>query len=106
MRDGQFNPDAREVNDIGNFEDMANAVLYNALAWALNGSDAYAESAAAFVDAWFLDADTGMNPNLDYAQMQRGPTGQNGTHTGILCVSTTCLSPSPPLFRASRQDGW
>ena len=69
---------------------MANAVLFNALAWVLNGSDAYAESAAHFVDVWFLDADTGMNPNLNFAQMQRGPTGQNGTHTGILDLK--CMS--------------
>ena len=105
MRDGQFNPDAREVNDIGNFEDMANAVLYNALAWALTSSSSgaeaksdssgYAARVAQFVQTWFLDDATAMTPNLAYAQMQRGPTGQNGTHTGILCVFTTCLPPPP-----------
>ena len=95
VRDGQFNPDAREVNDIGNFEDMANAILYSALAWVINGSASYAENVASWVDTWFLDDTTGMNPNLNYAQMQRGPDGQNGTHTGILCVS-------PHLFRWCR----
>jgi hypothetical protein len=29
-----------------------------------------------------------MNPNLDYAQMARGPNGQVGQHTGVLCVVT------------------
>ncbi|KAI0752836.1 chondroitin AC/alginate lyase, partial [Daedaleopsis nitida] len=84
VRDGQFNPDGRTINDIGEFEDMANAILYNALAWVLNGSSVYSENVARFVNTWFLDGTTGMTPNLAYAQMQRGPTGQHGTHTGIL----------------------
>jgi len=32
-RDGQFNPDARLVNDVGAFQDLSEAVLYNAIAW-------------------------------------------------------------------------
>ena len=63
---------------------MSNAVLYNALAWVLTGAPQYSANAASFLNVWFLDADTAMTPNLDYAQMQRGPTGQVGTHTGVL----------------------
>ncbi|RPD61570.1 chondroitin AC/alginate lyase [Lentinus tigrinus ALCF2SS1-7] len=83
-RDGLFNPDGRTINDIGEFEDMANAILYNALAWAINGSSVYSANVARFVNTWFLAADTAMTTNLAYAQMERGPNGQNGTHTGIL----------------------
>lgn len=36
-RDGVFNPDARLVNDTGQFAALADAVLYNSLAWALEG---------------------------------------------------------------------
>jgi hypothetical protein len=34
-----------------------------------------------------------MNPNLNYAQMARGPNGQVGQHTGVLYVIlyTVCL---------------
>lgn len=32
-RDGQFNPDVRTVNDVGAFQDLSEAVLYNAIAW-------------------------------------------------------------------------
>lgn len=38
-RDGQFNPDGRFVNDVGNFGNCSEAVFYNTLAWAFNTSD-------------------------------------------------------------------
>lgn len=72
------------MNNIGDFDSMANAVLYNSLAWAIAGDSVYSTRVATYIKAWFLDTDTYMNPNLNYAQMQRGPTGQQGTHTGIL----------------------
>ena len=85
-RDGQFNPDVRTsgLNDIGNFGDLSDAVFYNSLAWAINGSSKYSANVAHFIDTWFINPDTVMKPNLNYAQMQRGPTGQVGTHTGVL----------------------
>lgn len=85
-RDGQFNPDVRTAsNDIGNFDDMADAVLYNSLAWVINGpTSLYAGNAVRYIQTWFLNTDTAMNPNLNFAQMRRGPDNQNGTHTGVL----------------------
>lgn len=63
---------------------MSDAVFYNAIAWVLNGSSTYASNVANFVDMWFVNNATIMNPNLDYAQMPRGPNGQNGDHEGVL----------------------
>lgn len=83
-KDGQFNPDARLVNNVGDFDDMANAVLYNTIASAINSSGPYSDRAIQYIQTWFLDSSTSMNPNLDYAQMKRGPDGQKGTHFGIL----------------------
>jgi hypothetical protein len=74
------------VNDTGEFQALGDAVLYNALAWVVTGNDAYASNAASFVNVWFLDPDTAMAPNLDFAQGVRGPGGSNGTHTGVLYV--------------------
>jgi len=79
-----FNPDRLLVNDTGAFEAMSDAVLYNALAWVLTGSGNYSANAAHFVNTWFIDPTTFQTPNLQYAQMHRGPDGQIGTHTGLL----------------------
>ncbi|CAL1703088.1 unnamed protein product [Somion occarium] len=85
VKDGEFNPDVRVlVNDIGSFGELSDAVLYSALAWAINGSSSYASAVNNWVKIWFVDPNSTMNPNLDYAQMQRGPNGQKGTHTGVL----------------------
>ncbi|KAL4242367.1 dermatan-sulfate isomerase family protein [Abortiporus biennis] len=84
-RDSQFDPDVWTlINDIGTFGDMSDAILYSSLAWAINGNTSYVDNVAKWIKTWFLDSDTLMNPNLNYAQMERGPTGQVGTHTGIL----------------------
>jgi len=85
-RDGQFNPDGRLINDVGNFQSLSDAVLYNAIAYALDGkpSNQFSQTTVSFIKTWFLDDATKMNPNLDYAQMVRGPGGQKGTHTGVL----------------------
>ena len=72
------------VNNIGDFDDMADAVVYSAMAFVISNDDNFASNAVKYIRTWFLDADTKMNPNLNYAQMKRGPDGQNGTHTGVL----------------------
>jgi len=84
-RDGLFNPDGRLINNIGHFSNLADAVIYNVIAWVLtNYTSAYSQNAVRFIHAWFLDPRTRMNPNLKYSQMDRGPRGQLGAHTGIL----------------------
>ncbi|KAJ7734765.1 chondroitin AC/alginate lyase [Mycena maculata] len=84
--DGQFNPDRLTIDNIGEFFNLSDSILYNALAHSFQNksSSVYSQNIARFVDTWFLNNDTGMNPNLNYAQMERGPTGQVGTHTGVL----------------------
>ncbi|KAJ7140040.1 chondroitin AC/alginate lyase [Mycena crocata] len=85
-RDGQFNPDRLTINNIGGFYNLSDAVLYNAIAFSFQkeSSNIHSKNIVKFIQAWFLDAETGMNPNLNYAQMKRGPDGQIGTQTGVL----------------------
>jgi hypothetical protein len=83
-RDGEFNPDVRSVNNTGDFLAMSDAVLYNTLAWVINGSDVYMHNAVKYIDTWFINPDTFMYPNLDFAQGRRGSGGNNGSSTGVL----------------------
>ncbi|KAG8908744.1 hypothetical protein FRB99_002982 [Tulasnella sp. 403] len=84
-RDGQFSPDVRLVNDTGAFQAMSDAVFYNVLAYKITGQDKYANDAVRFVDTWFINNATYMNPNLNYAQVIRGVNGTGGgSHTGVL----------------------
>jgi hypothetical protein len=61
-------------------------VLYNALSYAFKGSPAYSRNVVTFLRTFFLDPKSGMNPNMNYGQLVRGPgkAGQSGTFTGIL----------------------
>lgn len=42
------------------------AVFYNVIAWRITGQDEYADVAAGFIDTWFLNNATAMNPNLEF----------------------------------------
>ena len=70
-RDGRVNPE-REHYDAPLLRKMASAVHTLALAYYLTGDDRYAAHAAKLLRVWFLDADTRMNPNLNFAQFVRG----------------------------------
>ena len=39
VRDGQFNPDIRLVDDVGAFRALSEAVLYNAIAWTFDTAE-------------------------------------------------------------------
>ncbi|KAL9709182.1 hypothetical protein Ac2012v2_007537 [Leucoagaricus gongylophorus] len=106
-RDGQFNPDARLVNNIGDFESLANAVLYNAIAFSITKNATFAESVASWIRTWFLNNSTLMNPNLNYAQVHRGPNSTDGTHTGILDLKCMVKIVSGVLIlRKSNSTAW
>jgi hypothetical protein len=66
------------VDDIGSFQSMSDAVFYNVIAWRINGYESHAAQAVKYIEEWFLDSATGMNPNLNYAQVHRGPGVQVG----------------------------
>ncbi|KAF9266095.1 chondroitin AC/alginate lyase [Marasmius fiardii PR-910] len=84
----ETNPDTVNVNaaSVHAFNDLANAVLYNAIGSVIAriNNDAYSRSSVSYLQTWFLDPEKRMNPNLNYAQMKRGPKGQLGHYGGIL----------------------
>ncbi|ESK86517.1 hypothetical protein Moror_9837 [Moniliophthora roreri MCA 2997] len=78
----KINPDTIPVNTASSdaFDTMSNAVLYNSIASVIAGgnSNIFSRNAASYLQTWFLDPELKMNPNLNYAQMKRGPKGQHG----------------------------
>lgn len=65
---------------------MAQAVLYNAVAYALGMGKLYSQNAAKFIQTFFISPDTSMNPNMNYGQQVRGPgkAQQMGTFAGVI----------------------
>jgi hypothetical protein len=81
QRDGMSNP--------GNFDEHRKALMRLSVqapalcaAWVLTKKRKYAEHAAGHLRAWFLNKDTLMNPNLQYAQAIHGRV--TGRGTGII----------------------
>ena len=87
---------------------MADAVLYNTLAWVIKGSSQYATNVANWINTWFLASDTYMNPNLNYAQIVRGPkTSKIGKRTGVLDLRCMVKIVNAVLvLRAGNAPGW
>jgi hypothetical protein len=80
-RDGQSNP--------GNFDEHRRVMVRLSIempaltaAWLLSGNREYARRACDHLRAWFVDADTRMNPNLEFAQAVKGVS--TGRSYGII----------------------
>ncbi|HTE33075.1 MAG TPA: alginate lyase family protein [Chryseolinea sp.] len=67
-RDGVRNPEINKITDRGLIGDLESATRLLSLAWYFTGDEKYAAKSADLLRYWFLDNDTRMNPNLDYAQ--------------------------------------
>ena len=94
---------------------MIFAVKNLSLAHYFTGQERYCDSAVAFIDAWFLDSATRMNPasGLQYAQLRRGL--DEGRGIGIIDAKDLGFVPDAALLleargcgawgRAARADG-
>ncbi|MCR9153557.1 MAG: alginate lyase family protein [Bacteroidetes bacterium] len=71
-RDGEINHELRDKGDDKAFTKMANAVHLLALAYFYSDKEKYALKAAQFIDVWFLDTATYMNPNAQGGQIILG----------------------------------
>lgn len=85
-RDGQVNPDVRTLNGPGAINSVSQSVLYNALSFCFTKTTTYSQNVASFIDTFFLNPSTKMNPNMNFGQIVRGPgpDGRQGTFTGVL----------------------
>jgi hypothetical protein len=99
-RDGESNPQ----NFVAHREAMIRmSVMVPALAvaWKLTGERRYAAKAREHAAAWFIDAGTKMNPNLQYAQAIQGVS--TGRGTGI--IDTIHLVEVTRALEAVRDSG-
>jgi len=71
-RDGERNPEINKITDHRAIDGLASSTQALALAFYFSGDERYADKAAALLRAFFLDAVTRMNPNLEYAQFVPG----------------------------------
>ena len=79
-RDGHINPQCENNDtDTSRIIRMCERCLTLGLAWYFTGQRQYAQAAAAQIRCWFLDAETRMNPHLNYGQAIPGIVSGRGT---------------------------
>lgn len=86
-RDGESNPEIYEL-DRYRLSDMCNRVRYFTLAWYFSGERRFADAAVRQLRVWFLDPETYMKPNFNYAQVRRGHNGDKGNSSGLIDAYT------------------
>jgi len=77
-KDGQINPEVDDYKDKSNMIWMARDVETLALAYYFSDDNKYAEKASQLIHVWFLNEDTRMNPNLNFAQAVKGKNDGRG----------------------------
>ena len=83
-RDGDRNPAA--TADRVNIGRTINNILTLGTAFYFSDDDRYAAKAAELVRTWFINPDTRMNPNMNYAQMIPGHNNGKGRGYGMIDV--------------------
>lgn len=86
VRDGKVNPDVLTLTGSKSMVHMSQSVLYNAISYVIQGGQSFSQQASSFLDTFFLEPATSINPNVNFGQLVRGPgpKGRIGTFTGIL----------------------
>lgn len=77
-KDGEHNPEIKKISDHDFLSELCNKCKYLSLAWYFTGDEKYAAKARQLISVWFLEPDTKMNPNLNYAQSIRGVNDGRG----------------------------
>ena len=81
-KDGERNPTINNITDHQFLNNLDNRCKFLALAYYFTGEEKYAAKAQELLSIWFLNPDTKMNPNFNYAQAIPGLN--NGRGIGII----------------------
>lgn len=81
--DGESNPEVAEY-DRNSLARLSNSVSTLSLAYYISGEAKYADKAVSRLRTWFIDEDTRMNPNLNFAQIRKGQNNDSGSQYGVL----------------------
>jgi hypothetical protein len=84
IHDGIVNPQVYSIPDKRNVEDMIHRTEILALAYYFTDNPNYASKAVELLRVWFLNNDTKMNSNLQYAEVVPGRSNNSGGSTGIM----------------------
>lgn len=82
-RDGMTNPEIHKL-DRKRLGETADRITTLCLAYYFTDNEEYARKATELLKTWFLNKDSRMNPNLEYAQMIPGHNGGKGRCYGVL----------------------
>jgi len=87
---------------------VTQAGIMNALAWVLTKDGEYSRVAASYIDAYFASNTTGMNPNLNYGQIVRGPPGnQFGSFMAVVDLrGITRVANAVQILRQTSAPDW
>jgi hypothetical protein len=81
-KDGERNPEIRQLHDDSQLNELCQAVKKLGFAYFFTDKEQYAQKAASLMSAWFIEPDTKMAPNFNYAQYVPGVN--DGRGTGII----------------------
>jgi hypothetical protein len=81
-RDGEINPEVYTAPDGAYMHKMIERVKILSVAFYFTDNNVYASKASELLRVWFLNSDTYMNPNLQYAEVITGKN--NGSRSGII----------------------
>lgn len=82
-KDGVVNPESN-LYDLKKFNTTTYNLMSLSISNHLTGNKEYGNRAVEVLRKWFLDRNTGMNPNFDYAQIVPGTNNNKGNVYGVI----------------------
>ena len=71
-KDGEVNPEVNNYSDKDNMPKLCEKVYELSLGFYFSNNEKYAKKATDIIRVWFLNSETKMNPNLNFAQAVKG----------------------------------